>query len=187
MINQKIIIYQISPLYQILKELNQELNFEVIEMFDENSLNVEIKNLNNYIVVTKEKFSNFENQIILNNSPIKILKLIEKINVKFIKNHFQNQSKIRVKNYFVNLNSRELSFKDSHLKLTEKEVKIILYLFNSDKETSINELQKNVWGYQTDIETHTVETHIYRLRKKILSTFNDENFIESKKNGYQIK
>jgi DNA-binding response OmpR family regulator len=48
-------------------------------------------------------------------------------------------------------------------------------------------LQKMVWSYQSDIETHTVETHIYRLRKKILNTFNDNEFIISKKNGYQIK
>jgi DNA-binding response OmpR family regulator len=73
------------------------------------------------------------------------------------------------------------------LKLTEKEINTIIYLSKSNKPVSINELQKNVWSYQSDMETHTVETHIYRLRKKILSTFNDEEFIVSKKNGYQIK
>jgi DNA-binding response OmpR family regulator len=73
------------------------------------------------------------------------------------------------------------------LKLTEKEINTIIYLSKSNKPVRINELQKKVWSYQSDIETHTVETHIYRLRKKILSTFNDEEFIVSKKNGYQIK
>ena len=77
--------------------------------------------------------------------------------------------------------------KDNKLKLTEKEINTITYLSKSDKPVSIDELQEKVWSYQSDIETHTVETHIYRLRKKILNTFNDKDFIISEKNGYQIK
>ena len=73
------------------------------------------------------------------------------------------------------------------LKLTEKEINTITYLSKSDEPVSVNELEKKVWSYQSDIETHTVETHIYRLRKKILNIFDDNNFIISKKNGYQIK
>ena len=74
-----------------------------------------------------------------------------------------------------------------NLKLTEKEINTITYLSKSKKPVSIDELQEKVWSYQSDIETHTVETHIYRLRKKILNTFNDKDFIISKKNGYKIK
>ena len=77
--------------------------------------------------------------------------------------------------------------KDNKLKLTEKEINTITYLSKSDKPVSIDELQEKVWSYQSDIETHTVETHIYRLRKKILNTFNDKDFLISEKNGYQIK
>ena len=77
--------------------------------------------------------------------------------------------------------------KDNKLKLTEKEINTITYLSKSDKPVSIDELQEKVWSYQSDIETHTVETHIYRLRKKILNTFNDKDLIISEKNGYQIK
>ena len=77
--------------------------------------------------------------------------------------------------------------KDNKLKLTEKEINTITYLSKLDKPVSIDELQEKVWSYQSDIETHTVETHIYRLRKKILNTFNDKDFIISEKNGYQIK
>ena len=72
------------------------------------------------------------------------------------------------------------------LKLTEKEINTITYLLKSNKAVSIDELQDKVWSYQSDIETHTVETHIYRLRKKILKSFDDENLLLSKKNGYQI-
>ena len=79
-----------------------------------------------------------------------------------------------------------MSSKNNKLKLTEKEVNTIIYLSNNNKTVSINELQKHVWDYQSDLETHTVETHIYRLRKKILVSFNDDKFIISKKNGYQI-
>ena len=77
--------------------------------------------------------------------------------------------------------------KNIKLKLTEKEINTITYLSKSDKPVSVDELQEKVWSYQSDMETHTVETHIYRLRKKILNTFNDNNFITSEKNGYQIK
>ena len=73
------------------------------------------------------------------------------------------------------------------LKLTEKEINTIHYLSKSNNPVNIDELQEKVWSYQSDIESHTVETHIYRLRKKILNTFNDNEFIISKKNGYQIK
>ena len=77
--------------------------------------------------------------------------------------------------------------KHTKLKLTEKEINTITYLSKLNRPVSIDELQENVWGYQSDTETHTVETHIYRLRKKILNTFNDSGFILSEKNGYQIK
>ena len=64
---------------------------------------------------------------------------------------------------------------------------VCIYLSKMKKPVSIDELQENVWSYQSDIETHTVETHIYRLRKKISNSFDDNEFIVSKKNGYQIK
>jgi DNA-binding response OmpR family regulator len=94
---------------------------------------------------------------------------------------------VKVKNYTIDLNSREMLLKNLKLKLTEKEINTINYLSKSNKPISIDELQENVWSYQSDIETHTVETHIYRLRKKILNIFNDNDFIVSEKNGYQIK
>ena len=62
-----------------------------------------------------------------------------------------------------------------------------MYISNSSKPVSIDDLQINVWGYHSDLDTHTVETHVYRLRKKIFATFDDNDFINSTKNGYQIK
>ena len=92
-----------------------------------------------------------------------------------------------LKNYTIDLNSREMLKNNIKLKLTEKEINTITYLSKSEKPVSINELQEKVWSYQSEIETHTVETHIYRLRKKISNTFNNKDFIISGKNGYQIK
>ena len=112
--------------------------------------------------------------------------LVEKLNIELLKQKFNDQSEININNYRINVNSREMLLKDKKLKLTEKEVNTIIYLSKINKPVNIDELQRNVWGYQSGIETHTVETHIYRLRKKISKTFDDEYFIKSKKNGYQI-
>ena len=175
------------PLYDIIEELSLDLNFNISLIKDENSLNQATKNYNNYLVVSKKKYPNIRNQFVLDNKPIKIFKLIEKINIEFLKIKFNSQSQVKVKKYTIDLNSREILIQDIKLKLTEKEINTITYLSNSNKPVSIDELQQMVWSYQSDIETHTVETHIYRLRKKILNTFNDNEFIISKKNGYQIK
>tara|TARA_B100000131_G_scaffold35375_1_gene32404 strand:+ start:268 stop:831 length:564 start_codon:yes stop_codon:yes gene_type:complete len=185
--NQNLIIYKFARLYQILEELDLDLNFKIIFTDSEFSLNEKIKNLNNYLILSNKKYLNISNQFILDNTPISIFKLIEKINIEFLKIQFNSQSEVKVKNYTIDLNSREMLLKNLKLKLTEKEINTITYLSKSNKPISIDELQEKVWSYQSDIETHTVETHIYRLRKKILNTFNDNNFIVSEKNGYQIK
>jgi len=184
---QNLIIYKFNSLYHILEELDLNLNFKVTFVESENSLNNMITNLTNYLIVSNKKYSDISNQFILDNTPVKIFKLIEKINIEFLKIQYNNQSKVKVNNYTIDLNSREMLKDNTKLKLTEKEINTITYLSKSNKPISIDELQENVWSYQSDIETHTVETHIYRLRKKILNTFNDNEFIISKKNGYQIK
>ncbi len=139
------------------------------------------------MIISNKKYSDIGNQFVLENIPINIFKLVEKINIEFLKIQFNNQSQVKLNNYTIDLNSREMLINSTKLKLTEKEINTITYLSKSNIPVSIEELQDKVWSYQSDIETHTVETHIYRLRKKILSTFNDNEFIVSKKNGYQIK
>ena len=115
-----------------------------------------------------------------------LLKLIEKINIEFLKFQYSKKSEFKVGKYKINLNSRELIDQDKVLKLTEKETKIITYLLKINKPVSINELQSEVWGYHSDLETHTVETHVYRLREKVLKNFQNKNFILSEKKGYKI-
>ena len=184
---QNLIIYKFNSLYHILEELDLDLNFKIISADNVNSLNNKVKQLNNYLIISNKKYSDIGNQFVLENKPINIFKLIEKINIEFLKLHFNSQSEVKVKNYIIDLNSREMLKNNTKLKLTEKEINTVIYLSKLNKPISIEELQEKVWSYQTDLETHTVETHIYRLRKKILNTFNDKEFIISKKNGYQIK
>ena len=186
MSNQNLIIYKFNSLYHILKELEQDLKFEVFEASNEKNLNNLVSTLENYLIVTSKTIFSENECLIIDKLPIKISKLFENLNIKFLKKKFAYQSKIEIKNYLIDLNSREISLKDISLKLTEKEINTIIYLSNEKKPISIQELQTKVWGYQSGMETHTVETHIYRLRKKILKTFNDENLLLSKKNGYQI-
>ena len=187
MSSQSLIIYKFSSLYHILEELSLNLNFTIINLDSENSLNEKIKNFENYLIISNKKNLKFSNQVYLDNKPINISKLVEKINIEFLKLHFNNQSHVKINDYTIDLNSREIGINDNKLKLTEKEINTIIYLLKKNEPVNINELQKNVWSYQSDIETHTVETHIYRLRKKISITFNDNEFIVSKKNGYQIE
>ena len=173
-------------MYHILKEIELDLNFNILFADNENILNDTIKNLNNYLIITDREYSIVGHQFVLNDKPVNILKFVEKINIEFLKLQFNNQSEVKVNNYMIDLNSREMSAKNIKLKLTEKEINTIIFLSKSNKPVSVDELQEKVWSYQSDIETHTVETHIYRLRKKILNTFDDNEFIISKKNGYQI-
>ena len=186
MSTQNLIIYKFSLLYHIIEELGLDLNFKTSFADNEKSLKDKVKNYKNYLIISNKKYLNLDNHFVLENTPIKILKLVEKINVEFLRLQFNSQSQVNIKNYTINLNSREITINKTKLKLTEKEINTISYLSDSDKPVGIDELQEKVWGYQSDIETHTVETHIYRLRKKILNTFDDNEFIVSKKDGYQI-
>ena len=185
--SQNLIIYKFTSLYHILEELSLDLNFKIIFADTDKSLNDKVKNFNNYLIISNKKNSDIGNQFVLDKTPIKFFKLVEKINIEFLKLQFNSQSEVKINNYIIDLNSREMQIFNTKLKLTEKEINTIIYLSKSNKPVSIDELQEKVWSYQSDIETHTVETHIYRLRKKILNTFNDNEFIVSKKNGYQNK
>ena len=114
--NQNLIIYQFSTLYQILKELDLELNFNLIEVENEESLRDKIKDLKNYLVFSKNKIPHINHQLIFNFLPTKIFRLIENINVEFMKNNFSDQSKVNINNYIIDINSREIILKDLKLK-----------------------------------------------------------------------
>ena len=195
MIKQNVFIINFNLLYEILHEIKEDLSFNVIKYENENDFikgfNSDIKNSLfisqsiQKLLLNKDLSKN--NFLDFNNFPLPLNKLNELINIQFIKLRFKYQSKIDIKGYELNLNSKFLSKDDLILKLTEKEIEIILYLNESKQKNDVSDLQKNIWGYSLDTDTHTVETHIYRLRKKIKDTFNDNNFIINSKDGYIIK
>ena len=102
-----------------------------------------------------------------------------------IKRKFKVNSSLKINNYKLDKNLRRLIKKDIYLELTEKEIELI-ELLNKKTHTKKKEILTTVWKYSNDVDTHTIETHIYRLRRKIKETFNDENFIRSEKKGYSI-
>ncbi len=184
----KVIILNLKGLYNILLELREFLKFELQYYEGEKDL-VKENNNNINLIISNNKISNNivnKNSIILTKLPIKILDLIEKININLLKLKYSFQSNFEIKQYKLDLNSRIISHQKKDLKLTEREIEIILFLNKSKTPKSIETLQKEVWGYSENLETHTVETHVYRLRKKIKDTFNDDDFLISSKNGYNI-
>ena len=215
MIKQNINIVGVPILYNILEEIKENLSFKIenftklddfLNFFNENKS----ENKNFFIITTISNKDFFINKLKLERKnifflcqknikvninhnynvfkyPINIYNLIEKINIQLIKYKYSFQSKIRVKNYSLDLNSRTISIENKSLKLTEREMEIILFLNDCKTPQKINDLQNKVWSYSSGLETHTVETHIYRLRKKISNSFQDEHFIISTDNGYFIE
>ncbi len=182
-------ILNFKILYNILFELKDVINFKIINHDSESDLIENTEQANHIIITDKTSYNeklNLKNIIILNNLPIKILDLIDIINTNLLKEKYSLQSNLSIKKYKLDVNSRTISYDGKELKLTEREIEIILFLNNKKKPQKINILQSEVWGYSENLETHTVETHVYRLRKKINEKFNDENFLVSSKDGYKI-
>ena len=192
---QIVFIINFSSLYKILDEIKENLSFKIIEFDNEEVFkkNLDLDRLD-FLVISKNDHKLLLNDNItdknllgFNDLPLSLKKLLELINIKLIKLKFNQQSKIIIKGYELNLNSKFFSKDNLKLKLTEKEIEIILYLNDKKTKHNVADLQKNIWAYSTDMETHTVETHIYRLRKKISDFFKDEKFILSHKKGYFIE
>jgi hypothetical protein len=108
---QNLIIYQFTPFYKIFKEIEQELNFNIIEVTNENILNSTINVSDNYIIISKKNYSNIATQLIIEKFPISIFKIIERINIEFLKKNFNDQSQIKVKDYIIDINSRQIFWK----------------------------------------------------------------------------
>ena len=185
--NQTLVIYDFDTLYQILKEIDNYLNFKLINV-DKNKLDQRnLFNMDNILVASNKKIKDVDNNIVIDQLPIELAKLVENININFLKKKYNQQSEIHLGTYKLNLNSRKIFNEDNFLNLTEREANIVFFLKNSKKPVNISKLQTEVWGHNSKLETHTVETHIYRLRKKILNVFKDNNFIKSSKSGYIIE
>jgi hypothetical protein len=194
MTKQNIFIINYGSLYEILDEIKENLSFKIIKYKNEDDFIKE----SNFDVKNSLFFSKSKKKLLLDKNiseknffsfgiyPLPLKKLVEQINIQLIKLRFNHQSKVDINKYELNLNSKLLTKGELSIKLTEKEIEIILYLSDTKTKHDVLDLQKNIWGYSADMETHTVETHIYRLRKKISNKFSDENFILSHQNGYFI-
>ena len=196
-----------SVLEEVLRENLKHINFEIKSFKKFNEIIQDSKVKNSSILVTSLKdydlfinsklnipvlFLNFGSkksyttsaEII--NCPFQLNNFVERINVIFLKNKFLNNSNLNILNYEINLNSKEILRDGQKLKLTEREINFILFLKNSNSPQNIKSILKFVWNYSPNLETHTVETHVHRLRKKFFSHFKDDNFIKINKKGYFI-
>jgi len=191
MYKKKIYIVDFPVLFETLYEINIYLNYKLYNLNYEDYTKKSADNKNSLFIIKKpntfeKKNFDIQNKFYLNNLPIKLNELIQKINIFFLKSVYQSNSQINFKNYNLNLNDKIIKSDKKKLKLTEKEVKIITFLLSHKTPQKTLVLQKEIWGYGQSLETHTVETHIYRLRKKIADCFNDPDFLKKNRNGYLL-
>ena len=166
----------------------------LLAIFFVNKKNINFFNnnkINNFPSILITEFSNskstFPNELREHlNMPFNILELEKKIISLVAKNEFKNNSLIQLNDYIIDKNERKIKKNNLELRLSEKEINFIILFKKSKKPISRNLLLKNVWNYSLESETHTVETHIHRLRKKILKKFGDNNFIKNNNKGYYI-
>jgi hypothetical protein len=196
-----------SVLEEVLRENLKHINFEIksFKKFNEiihdskvKNSSILVTNLKDYDLFINSKLNipvlflnfgskkNYPTSAEIINCPFQLNNFVERINVIFLKNKFLNNSNLNILNYEINLNSKEILRDGQKLKLTEREINFILFLKNSNSPQNIKSILKSVWKYSPNLETHTVETHVHRLRKKFFSHFKDDNFIKINKKGYFI-
>ena len=207
MSNFTISVFSNKIFFQIIKEIKLFSKFR-IKHYEDIDLCMQDAEKGNQVVVffdnslTKSKTNNFPSIIVTESSklinkssgilqerlkmPFSILDFKKKIISLIAKNEFKKNSLIRLSGYIIDKNERKIKKNNLELQLSEKEVNFLI-LFSKNKDPiNRNLVLKNVWKYSEDTETHTVETHIHRLRKKILDKFDDNDFIKNNNMGYYI-
>ena len=158
--------------------------------------NLKVKEVKNYLLkneptilflnhkdyVKKNNLSLLDFHVILD-LPIEILSFKEILNILIIKYNFFKKSKIIIKDYEIDSNERSITKQKIKIKLTEKELEIIL-LLNNNNGLNKSFLLKSIWKHRLDLDTHAFETHLHRLRKKINKYFKDKDFIVEKNSLY---
>ena len=139
--------------------------------------------VNNDLKFIKKSRIFFEDQITI---PFKIVNFEKKIIAILAKQKFKKSSLIELGKYKINKNEKKIKKDNLELRLTEKEINFLIFFASNKNPVSKNFILKNLWHYSEDSDTHTIETHIHRLRKKILKRFNDNNFIKNNDEGYYI-
>ncbi len=165
-----------------------DLNYDIILFHDAILKDKKTKDHINQSSSLKVCVSNYMNQGSNWDATIKLPTSLKEINAVVekiaAKKKFSKNSSIKVKDYLLNKNEKKLSKENHSIILTEKEIQLIELFLNSSKPVSKENILQSVWNYSADADTHTVETHIYRLRKKISEKFSDEVFILNNKKGY---
>ena len=180
--------FQMSIIDPDLKN-HQNSNFDAIIIDSEmlNKIPKSLMSLPKILINNNKNFKNIGDQSkITFKPPLNIIKFNKEIIEFCKKNEFQKNSLIKIKNYILNKNERILKRGDKILKITEKEIDFLCNLKNSKSPLSKKYILEKIWFYSPGTETHTIETHIYRLRKKINDIFEDKNFIKNTKNGYSL-
>ena len=181
-----------------LTTINKDINKEIFDNYDimlihedclkEDLISKDIISNNNIIKILvcnniHAELNFFSDKLLLPSS-------VEEINLivknSFSKKNFNKNSSIKIKSYILDKNEKKLKKDKLFILLTEKEIKLLELLLNNKNATHKDQILNQVWKYSNDADTHTVETHIYRLRKKIRNKFSDENFILNDKAGYSI-
>ena len=138
------------------------------------------------LLIEKEvilKKCNYTNKIIF---PVTLSDLNSRILNLIASDKFNRNSSLKIKEYIIDKNEKKLKKNNLSITVTEREIQLIELLFKENIPLTKNNLLKKIWKYSEDADTHTIETHIYRLRKKIFNKFNDEHFIINSKTGYSI-
>ena len=168
--NANIIIYFVNDKNSILSD---DLKNSGIPILFVNQPSLPFKKINSY----------FENQI---TTPFDIMHFESKIIATLAKSKFKKSSLIKLGSYILNKNEKKIEKDKIKLRLTEKEINFLIFFSEQKKPIGKNFILENLWNYSSETDTHTVETHIHRLRKKMLKRFNDNNFIKNNKKGYFI-
>ena len=211
--SEKLFVFGNQRLAEILKEVKLFKNYKIInKTYDFEKINLaQDKNLReNFILVDLSNISitknlikgfgknsillinkkNFNNEVIKNYEkcllPFKLNDLLSKIKILSLKKDYKSRAIFQVLDYQLDINKKVIAKNDLKLKLTEKEVTLLVYLIELGRPVKINELLKAVWGYSSESETHTIETHVHRLRKKFIKIFKDHNIIKNNLDGYFI-
>ncbi len=212
MSNLTISIFDNIIFYQIINEIKSLLKFQ-IKHYTDIDLCMKDAKRENFILIffPKEKNKSYLHVNKINSLPLLVItkssesynisanKLMEKLEMPFsilefekkiislfAKNEFNKNSLIHLRDFIVDKNERKIKKNNIELQLSEKEINFLILFSQNKNPISKNYLLKNVWNYSTESETHTVETHIHRLRKKILQKFGDKNFIQNNNKGYYI-
>ena len=165
-------------------------NYDVIMIYEKNLNQKKINFLNKLdkivVLVSEQDSKSFSNRFSLIKLPTKIDDINSIILNLDIKRKFSLNSSIKIKDFILNINDRKILRNNEFIEITEKEIELIKTLLNSKIPVKKDKILNSVWKYSKDADTHTVETHIYRLRKKMKDKFNEQNFIINKKDGYII-